>query len=44
MDKETDKSSEIRFKKKVTELKIPENCDALPAKEEKTVEFILKIE
>jgi len=44
MDNDNDKSDEIKFKKKAPVLKIPQNCDALPVEEEKTIEFILEIE
>lgn len=40
----TDDSREIRFQKKVEKLKIPQNIDVLPAKNEKMIEFILEIE
>ena len=44
MEKDNNKTGEIKFKKNAPVLKIPQNCDALPAEEEKTVEFILEIE
>ena len=44
MGETLDKSKEIKFQRNVEKLKIPQNCDALPAKDEKMIEFILEIE
>ena len=44
MEEDTKEAIKINFKSMITTLKIPENYDAMPAKVEDTVEFILEIE
>ena len=35
---------EVKFRKDIKKLKIPENCKSLPAEDEDCIEFVLEIE